>query len=504
MNIEDLILEAFETEDVTVENLYEGFLPITPALAFLTFKRNILGNLRKGGKDIDDALKNDANKVKSSALIAKEKARAAVGKSSGVGEDATVYKLTTEQKEILSQIHEKYGNKIIDDVMKFRKNILAPYQLIKRMVKSNKTVTSKDKFGMTHAQFKAAVESGKKKIEKRGGFFDNQKEKEVKLRELEKAIKDLEELEDDFLETGKLKETVVNRVLKNYNLDGSEFDDLSLEDMRQTLAQLKKNTKLLTRYSNRVSDGEPLTPEDGKEINNLVKRNIELRKGSARKERLSKERLKNVNNLKDEVIKEDTERDKEQKNINDFPELKRNGNFNAAFGKYLLRRNIINQLRAEENNEVKKLYVTIIREMIKEARDRIKRLSSDKLKEIGKVEFNDIERKIFKLKPSAGGSQYSGNVDDYIQVVKDEDFTDPKYIKRPDKVIEAEKKIEAEIKKFERALKKELDPEDYQKLKDYRLINNLITVKELKSPKNLFKTPKEIKKNPKTKEKEEV
>lgn len=475
MNFEDIVLNTFETEGVIIENLNEGFFPLSPTLAFLTLKRNMLGKLHKAGKKAEDEVTNTGRNIKSKGLIAKEKARAGLGMNSGVGDDATVYKLTKQQKEVLSEIYEKYGNEIIDDVIEFRKNVLAPYQLIKRIVKNNKIVTAKDKFGMTHAQYKAAVESGKKKIEKRGGYHEDMKVSQQKIDELSKSIDALRELEKDFDKTGKLKESIVNRVLKNYNLTGSDFEGVSLENLKKTTAEIRRNTVGIQK----LLDKDDLEFDDLKKGSDLIKRNIELRKGAIRKERQSSERGKNPDDLKEEF------------NDGGFPELKRSGNFNAALGKYLLRSELRDELSNKSNPRLNKIYKTVIREMIKEATERHSRLIKQQAGKQGEVEFNSIERKIFKVKGSVG-SEYTGNIGDYVQVIKDSDFSDPKYIKRPPKLIAAEKKVEAEIKRFERSLKSKLDKEDYDKLKKYRLINNLITVKEMKSPEKLFKSPNEI------------
>lgn len=482
MNFEDIVFDIFESDDVVIETLYEGFLPITPALAYLTFKRNMLGKLHKAGKNVDAAVDDAARGVKSKGLIAREKARASVGKTSGKGDDATVYKLTKQQKEVLSQVYEKYGDEIIDDIMTFRKEILAPYQLIKRMVKDNKIVTAKDKFGMTHAQYKAAVESGKKKIEKRGSYFGDTKGKQLKIEELSNSIDNLRDLLTDFKKTGQLKESIVNKVLKNYNLAGSDFENISLEDLKKTYDELRKNSKIIKTLRSK----DLTEPETQQQAQDIVKRNIEVRKGIISKESQAAKEKEKVN--------EEERYDVDQTSINSFPEFKKNGKFNAAFAKYMLRRSIINQLKVGSNPRLKKMYESMIKEMIDEARDRHSRLIKSKAKDSGRVEFNDIESKIFKLRGSQG-SEYSGNVDDYVVTIKDEDFSDPKYIKRPPKVVKAEKDIEAAIKRFERSLKSQLDKEDYDKLKRYRLINNLITVKEMKSPDKLFKTPNEIRKD---------
>src|SRR6056297_2468145 len=314
MNFEDILFKTLEIDDVTiVENLYEGFMPITPTLAYLTFKRNMLGKLHKAGKSVDDTLSNAAKGTKAKGVIAKEKARASAGKSSGKGDDATVYKLTKQQKEVLSEIYEKYGDKLIDDIMKFRKEVLAPYQLIKRMVKSNKVVTAKDKFGMTHAQFKQAVESGKKKIEKRGSYFGSSEEKQKKIKELDQSIDDLRQLLADFKQTGKLKESIVNKVLKNYNLAGSDFEDVSLEDLKKTFDELRKNHNIISKLSAK----DDLSDEERKQATDIVKRNIALRQGAAKKE--------------SDAAKKKEEDSVNEETISDIPEFKTNGKFNAAF-----------------------------------------------------------------------------------------------------------------------------------------------------------------------------
>lgn len=493
MGIENIILDVFESETVRVDYLNEGFLPMSPVLAFLTLKRNTLGKLRKAGKDVDSSLENDINTIKAKGALAKEQIRASVGKTSGKGKDATVYKLTREQMEVLSEIQEKYGNDIIDDVMLFRNNILAPYQLIKRMVKNNKTINATDKFGMTHAQFKAAVESGKNKIEKRAGHFDKEEMDQNKIKELSNSIDDLRQLAEDFKSNKVIKEYIVNRVLRNYHLDGSEFENVSLDDLKNTYNELKRNNKIIKRY---------LDPEDKLSINdtesalaaqNIVKRSLELRKGIVSQERNVKE-LKKYREAEDKRIVGESlneERINPEADKKQFSFLMKGEKFNIALGKYMLRRRIIDEIHSNKANEARRLYLFIIREMIENATDRLKKMSESKSKNRTKIEFNDIERKIYKVRTSVG-KEYSGNLDDYVQVIKDEDFGNPEYIKRPQKLVDAEKKIEAEIKKFERALKKELDPVDYAKLKKFRLINNLITVREMSSPDKLFKSPAEL------------
>lgn len=476
MNFEKVILTTLESGSVKLTNLDEAVFPLNSTLAFFTLKRNALNKLKKFSfKNILKNKRNKARDVKAKGLMSREILRAKAGTSSGKKDEATSYKLTKEQLEILSQINEKYGNEIIEAVISFRNNILAPYQLIKRLVKSNKTVTSKEKFGMTHSQFTASVNSGLNKISKRGNvFFEKWNENQAIFNELGEAILSLKELKQSFISTGKLRESIINRVLKFYNLGSEEFED-TLEDLRKTYDELRKNNNLIaaTKLQPEKIEADPIYYQ------NIIKRNIDLRKGIIKKERES------ANAKTEPLLKEETD-------ITDTESFKKNNKFNASLGKYMLRRNVINELRVENNNNFKKTYISIIDKMIEQALERRSEVLVKNNKIKSGIEFNDIERKIFKVKPNIK-LQYSNNPNDYIFLVIDSDFTDPEYIERPENLIKAEERIESEIKKFERFLQKELDPEDYNKLKKYRLINNLISVSELEEPDKLFKTPEELK-----------
>ena len=107
------------------------------------------------------------------------------------------------------------------------------------------------------------------------------------------------------------------------------------------------------------------------------------------------------------------------------------------------------------------------------------------------IDFNEKEAKIWKRKP--GTSEASNNIKDYHQAIKEEDFLE-RYIniERSDELKKAEQEIENEIKRFERKLGKIVSKEDLVKLKKYRLINNLISIRELESPEKLFKSSEEI------------
>jgi len=486
MNIDDIIMSELSSKSIVIHNLLEGIVPLNPTLAYLTLKRNNLKKMKNAPDSIDKIISNEMKKIKSRALIGKERLRSEAGIKTGVGKDGTVYKYTKEQLEILSEIHEKYGDEMVEKIQTFRKDVLAPYQLIKRLVKKNKTLTSKEIVGMTHAQFKAGLESGRKKIERRKEFFSSGNDAQGKIESVTIAIDNLKVVEREFLETGKLNNLIIKKVMQHYDL-GSGVFDMTLSDLRKTVIELKKNAE-------DISDIDKGSDLDSREVLDKVKAGIDLRKGIVRRDRLEKEK-KRMDNYgkykKDNTIDESSDSDDEF-DLTNRNQFARGNNFNVALGKYLLRAHIIDELRNSiPRNVYKKTYESILEKLIDEAIKRRRTLVEKKAGGRSKIEFNEIERKIYRTKTGIK-TKYSGDMDDYNIVIDDNDFTPTVHIKRPEKLKEAEKKIEAAIKRFERSLQVIMDDEDFKKLKKYRLINNLIVVSELKSPENLFLSKAEI------------
>ena len=79
----------------------------------------------------------------------------------------------------------------------------------------------------------------------------------------------------------------------------------------------------------------------------------------------------------------------------------------------------------------------------------------------------------------------SGNLDDWYLAIKAEDFGTKK-VKKPRAVERAEFELSKKVSIFNSKLSKILDEEEMQKLKDLRLIDNLITVKIQKDDNNDF------------------
>lgn len=460
MNFEDIVLESFKTKE---ENLiYEEGLPITPFIAFAAFKRKAFNALKKSFKDIkDNPVSKIAKSAKAAGAEAKEKARATVGQTSGKGEEGTVYRLTKEQVEVMADIMNKYGRKIAKDVLEFRRNILAPYQLIKRQIKSSSRVSSKDKFGMTKEQFKVALESGRKKIEARGeNYFDRSKDLENKIKRYNEQLSGLKEAKKSIESGESISQNVAQKVYKEFGVGDKDLSGYSPEELRKVYNEIQRNYHDIISQTKRTEVGHG-NLEKGKELRQKQK---ELWAG------------KSI-----DLTKSDKE---------DFYDK---GKFNVALGKYFFRREILNQLKPGQSNIFRDTYESIIDEMIKRAKEQKKDALRKLVSMKQSVDFNERESKIWKKRPTV--KSFSGDVGDYYQAFGENDFLDkPIAIERSDEMKQAEQKIENAIRKFEREIQKQISPEDFNKLKKYRLINNLISVRELKNPENLFKSKDDLSK----------
>ena len=460
MKFEDIILENLLSEEKEEEIiLNEDIFPITPFLAYASFKKSTFGALKDKMIDAKTKVGDWARKQKADALIKREKARAGLGISSGEKDDATVYKLTNQQLNVMADIYKRHGKKIINDILEFRKNVLAPYSLIKRKVKEASRVTNKDKFGMTKAEFKAYLESGRRKIENRGEKFSEKSEDlRDRLSRITEQIDLLKKAESRLgEEKAEFPRSILNRLYKDYKVHDADLLGFSPEELRQAENKIEAEKKEMDDLLSRFKEGESNLEDIDKAIELATRKEISIFK---------KDQEKPV------VIN--------QKN-----------NFNIAIARYLFRKEILDDLREPQASRIKQVFSKIVSEMIidlnERRKDTVRKLSSLN----NSINFNEKEALIWKVRPTASSS--SGNLNDYYQALKEEDFLDaPIYIERSPELKEAEQKIENEIKRFERSLEKKIGKEDFTKLKQYRLINNLITVRELKSTTDLFKDTDEL------------
>lgn len=457
MNFEDIILDEFKTEEEDLI-LEFGAIPFTPFIAYTAFKKKIFNKLKNKFTDFTGLnSKKEKAKRKISGITRRAKMGADTGKKD---KDATVNKLTKKQQDLMADIYNKYGKEIIEKIIKFRTNVLAPYQEIKRLVKSSGRVSSKDITGMNKEQFLSALESGRKKIEARGEVYTGKsKGARDKITDLNNVIKDLERIRDDFKNGKGTDPKILNRVYKKYDVGEKGLSPYSISSLRNT-------------YDNII--------QSNKEMRRVMKKGISTDKGLERSI-VARKKSKDLWAGKEIDL---TKTEKEQ-----FE--KRGPSGKVALQKYFLRRDIVKKLKPGTYNVYTKTYLSIIDDLLKRAKER-KANEMDKLIVNRKsAEFTPLEKKIWEKRPSV--KHFSGNIEDYYQKIKEEDFLNkPIQIKRSPKLIAAEQKIKNEIKKFERELARIVSAEDLKKLKRFRLINNLITFKELSAPEKLFKSSSEM------------
>lgn len=462
MTFDEIVLEKFKTKEEKIV-LEEGLFPITPFIAFAALKRKAFNSLKKAGAFVEKT-KRIPRKAKAKALIGKEKVKAVTG-ATGKDEEQTVYKLTPEQVKVMAKIYNKYGKKLIKQILRFRRDVLAPYQLIKRIIKKSSRVSSKDVHGMTHEEFKNALESGRKKIETRGTFFERAGGKAEKLGEYGDKMDRLRELKSAFESGEKPSYNIASKVFKIFKASEEDFGGYSREELKRVYEQIRKNKDDIKKELDRlkqIKGKRDLTPADFDVSAELVKKSKKLWSG------------RGVDLTKHEGFK-------------------KAGDFDKALSKYFFSREIWKELTSgEDYNIFRQTYISIIDDILKRTTGKRKDVFEKMVKGKKEIEFNEKEKRIWKLRPYVK-EKFSGKLEDYYQAIKDEDFgKEPVRIERSEELKDAEQQIENAIRRFERSLEKIMTVEDLRELKQHRLINNLITVKEMKNPENLFKTKGDV------------
>lgn len=479
MNIFDIINDTLnEDEEVimTEEDLMnEGLFDVSPIVAMYAFKQKVFKKFSNNGfAKVRDKVEGAVG----SALGKKESLKAKLGLKSGKGENATVYSLTTEQRKVLAEMYNKYGKSLYKQIMDFRNNVIAPYQIIKRNVANNQKLTDKEVNGLTKDEFYKYRESGRKKIEKRGTFFSDFKGQQKKVDDTREAIKEARNKLQDF-ESGKntkIDPENMEKILDRMNIGTNKLNNWSLDELSRTYEEINKLNKLLSDPSKISGDKVRVgTYKNTNKGNSALYSTIDEVKSKISK--LMERGISYVNNSK--------------KKTSDN-ELKK-GSFAEAYAVYVLRKGKLQELKNNStDSEFKRIYTEVLKNAIKAAEDKNNEEFSNYVGMRKDIDLNEYEKKIWGLLPTTT-NKWSGDIADYYQKIKEEDFKGTRYFKKPEKVVAAEKEIDAAVKRFEREIEKIVSPEDLQKLKKYRLINNPITVKELKSPGNLFKSDSELK-----------
>ena len=452
----DVLLKETKVKKEKIQ-LAEGVFPISPFIAYAAFKKRTFNSFKNNKLfQIFKSAGKGALKTKGKALVAVEKLKAGLG----VNTD-TAYKFTREQILVMAEIYNKYGKKLVADILEFRRGVLAPYQVIKRIIKSSSRVSSKDVTGLSKEEYRASLESGKKKIASRGeAYFGKVEDIRKKLDDINNNINNLEKLKRGFSQpTPSIDYNIVNKVFKKFSI-GESPEGYSREELKKIYDEIMKNYKVMLRTSNQ----EDISPEDFHKMRELRQRQRKLWTGK------QVDLTKSYSSM-----------------------FFKKGEFNIALGKYFFAREIIKQLTQPSSvyNVFKKTYLSIIEEMLNSAGEHKKELLDQLIKMKSGSKFSDKESKIYEKLPHI--KHFSGDEKDYYQKVRERDFLDkPIQIPRSQELVDAERKIENEIKKFEHSLKNIISPEDFDKLRRYRVIGNLISIKEFREPDDVFKSKEEI------------
>lgn len=491
MNFIDLL---FENDGIT----------LTPFTLFSIGKRKLFGRTNS----LHPSRSSKSSLVKELALkgdMALEKIAAEFAKDSGIGKEGTLYALTNEQIEVMENILDKYGYKIYREIKNFRRKVLAPYEVLKRHVKKNSRVTAKEVYGLTKEEFLAAYESGRKKIENMGNKFVDDSRNIIKtIKNYESTINDIQEIKRKFIESGEYNDGVLEKLFSKIGAGTKDFG-VKLNDEDRSYS-LKKVKKIIDNYDKSIKELKDYYNPENVEAYNKKIRALELDNSKTWEQKrtvatkIKKEFEKEGRKKLDAVI--DSLKDSSGKSV-----LTQKA-FKESYFPLLLRGGVREAIRniAKENGSKDYYYYFYIK-LVDEWIKRTEAHKNDRVQDLedlnNNLEFTENEAKIFKLK--SGAEKYSSNINDYKQLIKIEDFPEDAYIpvKKDPELIRAMDKFEREIRKFENKLKTIISDEDLALLKKYRLINNLIKIKELDDPEKLFKSEDEIERVFKTSKKSE-
>lgn len=469
MKLEDIInknLYEAEIDDVVV--IEEGIFSVSPVVAALAFKDNVVDKLSTKMEKISHPVSSAVGNISAAA----EKIKAKTIGRSGNKDDDTVYALTKEQKKIMAQIYRKYGAEMVNEISKFRQNVMVPYSIIKRSVSKNRMLSNKEVLGMTKEDYFKYRESGRKKIEKKGSYFKDHDDLNKKQIEAREALEDAEEKYNSF-KNGKLIDLSaanIEKILDEAGLGRKNLGGWTDVELEKTSTEIEKTLNLLKDENRAEGDAVRVTG----------------RKNSYKAGRLSRAHL-------ELYLKNLQERGYSYAKGEKTEDSNHHGSFKDAFALYALRREEIKKIRGSSlNKDYIKFYDKVLGDAIAAAKKIYEEKYNNFISLKGSVELNSFEKKIWGRKST--GKEYSGNIDDWYLKIKPEDFGETKYFAKSEKIIQAEKEMDRLLKQLERKLKSVMSEEDIALCRKYRLFNNFLTVKELRNPGAMFKGAGEISK----------
>ena len=449
------------------------------------------------------------------------------GKTSEVS--GTIYKLSKEQKRALKYLKKKYGRALVKEIKEYRKNTIAPYQVVKTYNDKSRSLFAKELFGMTKEEYLKYKKSAEAKIlNMRSNKYNDLTKDLLYLNNREKNLNDL----NSFVATSDISEPAINKVFKKYKIYSSKYSEQDMrafqraienveEIKKEVLDKLSKSTlnkddiAKLKRAVSEVKTAKSSIHDDddnddtpstsslsalrslAKKISSanisdkskidVVSGKLSLDLKGALTERTpiknsatsgaSREALhaRGISPSKDLVKKEVNDAIWGLDNDSNSSSKITSKSFETEYENFLTREKIRDDVRNKRENKYTDDYNRNVIGFTTSFDSKRKDLVSKMAAERAKKTLTDNEKKIYELK--VGKPSDSDNLSDYNLKIKETDFFEPKYYTKSEKFKEAERKVDAEIKRFERGMEAKMEPKDFQLLKKYRLISNLVTIK---------------------------
>lgn len=450
------------------------------------------------------------------------------GKTSEVS--GTIYKLSKEQKRALKYLKKKYGRALVKEIKEYRKNTIAPYQVVKAYNDKSRSLFAKELFGMTKEEYLKYKKSAEAKIlNMRSNKYNDLTKDLLYLNNREKNLNDL----NSFVATSDISEPALNKVFKKYKIYSSKYSEQDMrafqraienveEIKKEVLDKLSKSTlnkddiaklkravsEVKTAKSSIHDDDTPSTSSlsalrslakkissaniSDKSKIDVVSGKLSLDLKGALTERTpiknsatsgaSREALhaRGISPSKDLVKKEVNDAIWGLYNDSSSSSKITSKSFETEYENFLTREKIRDDVRNKRENKYTDDYNRNVIGFTTSFDSKRKDLVSKMAAERAKKTLTDNEKKIYELK--VGKPSDSDNLSDYSLKIKETDFFEPKYYTKSEKFKEAERKVDAEIKRFERGMEAKMEPKDFQLLKKYRLISNLVTIKNAMFP----------------------
>lgn len=389
----------------------------------------------------------------------------------------TTYKLTKEQKRALKYLKKKYGRSLVKEIKEYRKKTLAPYQVAKTYMEKSKALYPKEVLGMTKEEYLKYKKSAEDKIANmRSNRYEDLTREYMSYN---KKRTDLENM-SNFFKDKDLSDTALNKVFKKYGFYSTRFTDAEMRDYQRKLRNIESLKKELIR---KLANNEDIK-EVKKAIESAESEASSVKSSLSKKEDDTIKSLKELRLINNKIGNSDIS-DELKATLRDIIDDAEDENkkmtsksFEQEYENFLTREKIREDIKKRNDTKYVDDYRRFVEDLKDDLEDKKSYTASKMAKERESKTLNDKEKKIYELKP--GMRQDSDRLSDYTLKIKEDDFFEPKFYNKSEEFREAERKIDAEIKKFERSLEAKMEEKDYQLLKKYRLISNLVTIKNAK------------------------